>query len=54
MPQGITPDLNDPSKYLLITHIHADRVRLFAFLTALTGAPAPRHCRYPSVKIPST
>jgi len=52
--RGITPHLSDPSKYLLIINMLAGRVGLFAFLIALAGPPAPRHYRYPSVKIPLT
>mgnify|MGYP000228638418 CR=1 FL=1 len=52
--RGITPDLSDPSKYLLIVNMLAGRVGLFAFLIALAGTPTPRHYRYPSVKIPLT
>ena len=52
--RGITPNLSDPSKYLLIINMLAGRVGLFAFLIALAGTPTPRHYRYPSVKIPLT
>lgn len=52
--RGITPHLSDPSKYLLIINMLAGRVGLFAFFIALAGPPAPRHYRYPSVKIPLT
>ncbi len=48
--RGITPNLSDPSKYLLIINMLAGRVGLFAFLIALAGTPTPRHYRYPSVK----
>lgn len=54
LSQGVTPLLNDTSKYIIMLNMLAGRAGLFLFLIALAGNPKPRRYHYPSVRIPLT
>lgn len=51
--RGITPNLSDPSKYLLIIN-SSPAAWGFSPSSRAGRTPTPRHYRYPSVKIPLT
>lgn len=51
---NLTPLLETPEKWIIITDMILGRAGIFLFFSALVGTPKPQHYHYPSVRIPLT
>nr|WP_246417976.1 potassium transporter TrkG [Haloferula luteola] len=52
LSRGITPELNEFSKLVIILSMLIGRIGILTFALTLAGSPRPQHFRYPEARLP--